>query len=52
MLKKAPAEESVVGRKKVWCLAFADDLIIVAKSEKHDEEPGKVCEEEKARSEC
>jgi hypothetical protein len=34
MLKKAQAGESVVGRKKVWSLALADDLVIVAKSEK------------------
>jgi hypothetical protein len=44
-----------VGREKVWSLAFVDDMVIVAKSERderNDEEPGKVCEEEKAGSEC
>jgi predicted nucleotidyltransferase len=38
MLKKAQAGESVVGRKKVWSLAFADDLVIVAKSEREMKE--------------
>jgi hypothetical protein len=36
-------------------LSLADDLVIVAKwkrNERNDEEPGKVYEEEKARSEC
>ncbi|KAH0808415.1 hypothetical protein GEV33_014377 [Tenebrio molitor] len=34
MLKKAQAGWSVVGREKVWSLASADDLVIVAKSER------------------
>jgi hypothetical protein len=38
MLKKAQAGESVVGREKVWSLVFADDLVIVAKSEKEMKE--------------
>jgi hypothetical protein len=44
----------VVGREKVWSLAFADDMVIVAKSERderNDEEPGNVREEEQAGSE-
>jgi hypothetical protein len=32
MLKKAQAGKSVVGRETVCSLAFADDLVIVAKS--------------------
>jgi hypothetical protein len=32
MLKKAQARKSVVGRETVCSLAFADDLVIVAKS--------------------
>jgi hypothetical protein len=47
----------VVDREKVWSLAFADNLVIVAKSEREmkemmNEEPGTVCEEETAGSEC
>jgi hypothetical protein len=42
----------VVGREKVWSLTFADDLVIMAKSEREMKEPGKECEEEKAGSEC
>jgi hypothetical protein len=38
MLKKAQAGESVVKRKKVWSLAFADDMVIVAKSGKERRE--------------
>jgi hypothetical protein len=34
MLKKAQAGGSVIGREQIWSLAFADDLIIVAKSER------------------
>jgi hypothetical protein len=34
MLKKAQAGGSVVDREKVWTLAFAADLVIVAKSER------------------
>jgi hypothetical protein len=33
-LKKAQVGESVVKREKVWSLAFADDMIILAKSVK------------------
>jgi hypothetical protein len=52
MLRKAQAWGSVVCREKVWCLEFADDLVIVSKSERNEEKLGKVCEEEKAGSEC
>jgi hypothetical protein len=52
MLRKAKSGRSVVGREKVWSLAFADDLVSVAKSERQMKEPEKVCEEEKAGSEC
>jgi hypothetical protein len=38
MLKKAQARGSVVGREKVWSLAFRDDLVIVAKSEREMKE--------------
>jgi hypothetical protein len=38
MLKKRQAGESVVSREKVWRLAFTDDLVIVAKSEKEIKE--------------
>jgi hypothetical protein len=34
MLKKSQTGGSVVGREKVWSLALAGDLIIVAKSER------------------
>jgi hypothetical protein len=52
MLRKAQAWGSVVCREKVWSLEFADDLVIVSKSERNEEKLGKVCEEEKAGSEC
>jgi hypothetical protein len=43
----------VVGTEKVWSQTIADFLAIVAKrNERNDEEPRKVCEEEKAGSEC
>jgi hypothetical protein len=32
--KKAQARGSVVGREKVWGLAFAEDLVVVAESER------------------
>jgi hypothetical protein len=38
MLKKAQARGSVVGREKVWSLAFRNDLVIVAKSEREMKE--------------
>jgi hypothetical protein len=38
MLKKAQAGGVVVGREKVWSLAFADDMVIVAKSEREMKE--------------
>jgi hypothetical protein len=38
MLKKSQAGGSVIGREKVWSLALADDLVIVAKSEREMEE--------------
>jgi hypothetical protein len=38
MLKKAQAGGSVVGREKVWSLAFADDLVIVTKNEREVKE--------------
>jgi hypothetical protein len=34
MLKKAQAGGSAVGGEKVWSLAFGDDLVIVAKSDR------------------
>jgi hypothetical protein len=34
ILRKAQAEGVVVGKKKVWSLTFANDLVIVAKSER------------------
>jgi hypothetical protein len=34
MSKKAQARGSVVGREKVWSLAFAENLVTVAKSER------------------
>jgi hypothetical protein len=37
-LKKAQARGSVVGREKVWSLAFVDELVIVAKSEREMKE--------------
>jgi hypothetical protein len=52
ILWKAQVWRSVVCRENVWSLAFADDLVIVPKSERNEEELGKVCEEEKAGSEC
>jgi hypothetical protein len=51
MLKKAQAGGTVVAREKIWSLVFADDLVVMAKSEREMkemmEEPGKVREEEK-----
>jgi ribose 5-phosphate isomerase len=38
MLKKVGGGGSVVVREKVWSLAFADDLVIVAKSEREVKE--------------
>jgi MinD-like ATPase involved in chromosome partitioning or flagellar assembly len=38
MLRKVCARGSVVGREIVWSLAFADDLVIVAKSEREIKE--------------
>jgi hypothetical protein len=38
MLRKAQAGGVVVGREKVWSLAFADDMVIVAKSEREMKE--------------
>jgi hypothetical protein len=38
MLKKAQAGKSVAGREKVWSLVFADNLVIVAKSEREMKE--------------
>ncbi|KAJ3632437.1 hypothetical protein MTP99_009448 [Tenebrio molitor] len=38
MLRKAQARGVVVGREKVWSLAFADDMVIVAKSEREMKE--------------
>jgi hypothetical protein len=38
MLRKACARGSVVGREIVWSLAFANDLVIVAKSEREMKE--------------
>jgi 16S rRNA G1207 methylase RsmC len=38
ILKKAQAGESVVGKEKVWRLAFADDLVIVGKNEREMKE--------------
>jgi hypothetical protein len=52
MLRKAQAWGSVVCREKVWSLEFADDLVTVPKSERNEEELGKVCVEEKAGSKC
>ena len=34
MLKKAQAGRVPVGREKVWCLAYADDLVLVANEER------------------
>jgi hypothetical protein len=45
MLKKAQLRGTVVGREKVWSLAFADDLVIVAKSEKEMKENDGVQQE-------
>jgi hypothetical protein len=50
MLKKAQAGESVVKREKVWSLAFADDMVILAKSVKerrNDESLGKYVRKKK-----
>jgi hypothetical protein len=55
MLKKAQAGGgSVVGREKVWSLAFANDLVKVKRNLKKWWRARKrtVCEEEKARREC
>jgi hypothetical protein len=38
MLKKAQAGGSVIGREQIWSLAFADDLIIVAKRKSEEGE--------------
>jgi hypothetical protein len=38
ILKKARARGSVVGREKIWSLVFADDLVIVIKSEREMKE--------------
>ncbi|KAH0813872.1 hypothetical protein GEV33_008919 [Tenebrio molitor] len=38
MLRKAQAAGVVVGREKVWSLAFADDMVIVEKSEREMKE--------------
>jgi hypothetical protein len=38
MFRKAQAGGVVVGREKVWSLAFADDMVIVAKSEREMKE--------------
>jgi hypothetical protein len=38
MLRKAQAAGVVVGREKVWSLTFADDMVIVAKSEREMKE--------------
>jgi hypothetical protein len=38
ILRKTQAGVGVVGREKVWSLAFADDFAIVAKSEREIKE--------------
>jgi hypothetical protein len=45
MLKKAQLRGSVVGREKVWSLAFLDVLVTVAKSEKEMKENDGVQQE-------
>jgi hypothetical protein len=37
-VRKAKAGRSVVGREKAWSLAFADDLVRVAKNERQMKE--------------
>jgi hypothetical protein len=38
MLKKAQAGGTVVAREKIWSLVFADDLVVMAKSEREMKE--------------